>query len=425
MAYSDFYLKRDKKIPTLLGILIACFVGLFLLRLFTNTAVPSKAEKKVIRRVEIANVSSNQVAIYWQTDQKTIGWIMYGEKESELNKLAYDERDISQNKMQYINHYITLKSLNENKTYFFKIVNDNKLEDNKNIPFTFKTPQSVKDFKGRNPAYGKIIEANGTPLENAVILFSTSNSFSLATLTKATGEWLIPLNTVYDKGTYQLITPASNDKAIIEVLGENQTSKVITDLSKTSPLPQTIIIGQNFDFTSTDNVLSATSSRNVETPNKKIDIIYPKENALIPGYSPLIKGVAVPNSEIIITVHSNTVFSSRVKADNKGLWSLNLPSSLSPGDHTITIKTTDKEGNPVTVERKFIIAKDGEQVLGSATGEPTLTEPQETPTPTTQIYYTPTQSLTPTAPVSGGNINIPLVGALSFIIVGLGFMLVF
>ncbi len=424
MTYSDFYLKRDKKIPTLLGILIACFVGLFLLRLFTNKAVPSKAEKKVVRRLEIANISSNQATIYWQTNEKTVGWITYGVKENGLNTLAYDDRDISENKLLYLNHYITLKSLSENQTYFFRLVNDNKFEDNKNVPFSFKTAKSIKDFKGRNPAYGKIIEANGTPLENTVILFSTGNSFPLATLTKATGEWLIPLNTMYDKRTYQLITLASNDKVTIEVVGENQTSQVVTDLSKVSPLPQTIIMGQNFDFTRTDNVLSATSSRTIEAPNNEIDIVYPKENALIPGYSPLIKGVAIPNTEVIITVHSDTVFSSRVKTDYKGLWFLNLPSSLSPGEHIITIKTVDKEGNPVTVERKFTIAKNGEQVLGKATPEGTVT-PAEPTVVTATPYFTPTRALTLTPPVSGGNIKIPLVGALSFIVIGIGLMLVF
>lgn len=423
MVYSDFYLKRDAKIPTIVAILIACFIGLFFIRLFTRTALPSKAEKKTVRRIEISNVSSSQVTIYWQTDQKTVGWVIYGNTANGLNKLAYDERDISQNKQAYIHHYVVLKNLAENQTYFFKLVNGNRLEsDNKDIPFSFKTSKNITDVKGRNPAYGKVIEANGTPLENTIVLLQIGNSFPLVAVTKTTGEWLIPLNIVLDKNTYQLITSPVNEKVTIEVLGENKNSQVITDLSKVSPLPQTIIIGNNFNFTGGDSVLSATSSRSEEAPNRVIDIVYPKENALIPGYSPLIKGVAIPNTEVLITVHSDIVFSSRVKTDDKGLWSLNLPSSLSPGEHTITIKTVDKTGGEVTVERTFTIAKNGEQVLGSATAEPTLTE---SPTPTMQPYFTPIQSVTPKPPVSGGNIGIPLAGALSFIIVGVGLMLVF
>lgn len=425
MSYSDIYLKKNAKIPTLLGILIACFIGLFFLRLFTQTVIPSKAAKKTVRRVEITNLSSNQVTIYWQTDQKTIGWIIYGENENGLNMLGYDERNITQDKIPYIHHYVTLKNLNENKAYFFKLVNNNKFEDNNNIPFTFKTPLSIKDFKSNEPAYGKIILSNGTPLENAVILLNVRNSFPLATLSKITGEWLIPLNTFYDKNTYQLISPLPNDKITIEFLSEDQKSQAITNFSKTSPLPGIVVMGKSYDFTAPDNVLGATTSNtNSESTTKEIDIAFPKENALIPGYNPLIKGVALPNAEILISVHSDTVFTSRIKADNKGLWSLNLPSSLSPGDHTITIQTVDKNGNPVTIVRKFIIAKNGEQVLGLATPEGTVTP--EVPTDTLiPLTSSPTAKLTSTPPVSGGNIYVSLAGSLSFIVIGIGLMLVF
>lgn len=416
MAYSDIYLKRDKKIPTLLAILIACFVGLFFIRLFTQTAVPSKAEKKTVKRLEITNISSNQTAIYWQTDRKTVGWLLYGDKENRVNIPVYDDRDLLQNKLGYMNHYVTVKHLKENQTYFFKLVNDNKLEDNGNLPFTFKTRENEKDFKGRNPAYGKVIQANGLPLENAVVILRVEKDSLFSSLSKSTGEWLIPLNG---------ITTSADEKVTIEIIGEQENSQVVTDLSNVSPLPQTIIIGKNFDFTSSNDVLSATSMTAPSSTNKEIDILYPRENALIPGYMPLIKGMAVPNSDVIITVQSSTILTSRVKADNKGLWSLNLPSSLSPGDHTITIKTLDRTGNQVTLQRKFFIAKNGEQVLGSATPEGTITESPETPTPTTGVYMSPTQPLTPTPPVSGNNITIPFAGAASLIIVGLGLMLVF
>lgn len=421
MAYSDFYLNKQAKIPTILALLIACFVGLLFIRLFTHSATPSKAEKKIVRRFEVANLTSNQVVVYWQTDQKAVGWVVYGKKENELNRVAYDDRDLPQNKLSSQNHYATLKNLDENQTYFFKLINDNKFESNDtNTSLSFKTTKNITGFKGIDPAYGKVIEANGAPAENSVVLLHIGNAFSLATLTKSTGEWLIPLNSLYDKNTYQFLTPKTNEKITIEVIGENQSSQIVADLLKVSPLPQTIILGKNFDFTSPENVLSATSTRTVDISNNEIDIVYPKEDALIPGYSPLIKGIALPGSEVFITVHSDKVFSSRVKADDKGLWSLILPSSLSPGDHTITIKTVDKDGNPVTVDRKFIIAKNGEQVLGSATPEATITE-MPSPTPTTQLYFTPT----PKPPVSGGSIGIPLVGAFSFIIVGVGLMLVF
>jgi len=426
MVYSQFYLKNQTKVPTVIAVLFVFLIGIFFIRLFTRSAIPSKAEKKIVRRIEVANISSNQAVVYWQTDQKDVGWVIYGNNPNTLSKLAYDERDLSSNKNAYPHHYVVLKDLSPNQTYFFKLISDNRIiANNGSATFSFKTMKNNTDFRNREPAYGKIIEANGGALENAIVLLRVGNSSPLAVLTKATGEWLIPLNALYDKDTYQQMTPGNKDKVIIEVFSNSKTSQVTTDLSKVSPLPQSVIIGTDFNFTVADNVLSATSSRTADASEREIDIIYPRENALIPGSTPLIKGVALPNRDVFITVHSDTVFSSRVKADSKGAWVLNLPSSLTSGDHTITIKTTDREGNTVTIERKFIIAKNGEQVLGEATAEPSITSPPDTPTPTTQVYFTPTKALTPKPPVSGGNISVPLVGAASFIIVGIGLLLVF
>lgn len=415
------YLKNQVKVPTIVGVLIACFVGLLILRFFSQAPHPSKAEKKILKRVEVTNVNPKQVALYWQTNEKVVGWVIYGQKSNQLNKTAYDERDLTTKKNPFIHHYVVLKNLDENQLYFFKLVGDNTLLSNNNeSSFSFKTPKDTANIKGKNPAYGKVINGNGTPLENGVVLINIGNTFPLSALTKPSGEWLIPLNMLFEKETYSPRTLGDKEQVRIEIVSEeNQASNVITDLSKVSPLPQTIVIGSNFNFSGSEDVLSTTTSRGGEKTTKEIDIVYPRENALIPGYSPLIKGVGLPNNEVFIEVHSDTVFSSKVKTDNKGVWRLNLPSNLSPGEHTITIKTKDKDGNLVTVERKFVIAKNGEQVLGTATPEATITSSPATPTPTKLPVYSPPP------PVSGGTITTSLIGGASLIILGLGLILVF
>ncbi|MBI3366042.1 fibronectin type III domain-containing protein [Candidatus Roizmanbacteria bacterium] len=423
MIYSQMYLKHQGKVPTIVGVLIACFVGLLMIRFFSQTPLPSKAEKKILKRVEVTNLSPNQVVLYWQTNEKVPGWVIYGMKSSQLDKIAYDERDLITKKQPFIHHYMVLKNLHEDQLYFFKLVGDNTLLSNNNeSSFSFKTPKNIANSKGKNPAYGKVIKSNGTPLVNGVVLVSIGNTFPLSALTKPFGEWLIPLNMLFEKETYLTRTLGDKEQLRIEILSEeNQVSNIITDLSKVSPLPQTIVIGSNFNFVGSENVLSATTFRETEKTTKEIDIVYPRENALIPGYSPLIKGVGLPDNEVLIEVHSDTVFSSKVKTDDKGVWKLNLPSNLSPGEHTITIKTRDKDGNLITVERKFVIAKNGEQVLGTATPEATITLPLATLTPTKLPIY----SLTPKPPVSGGTITTPFIGGTSLIILGLGLILVF
>ncbi len=423
MIYSQMYLKNQRKVPTIVAVLIACFVGLLILRFFSQAPIPSKAEKKILKRVEVTNVSPNQVVLYWQTNEKVAGWVIYGQKSNQLNKIAYDERDLTTKKNPFVHHYVVLKNLNEDQLYFFRLVGDDTLLSNNNeSSFSFKTPKNIANVKGKNPAYGKIINSNGTPLENGVVLISIGNTFPLSAITKPSGEWLIPLNMLIEKETYLTRTLGDKEQVRIEVVSEeNQISNVITDLSKISPLPQTIVIGSNFNFGGSEDVLSATMSRGGEKTTKEIDIVYPRENALIPGYSPLIKGVGLPNSEVFIEIHSDTVFSSKVKADDKGVWKLNLPSNLSPGKHIITIKTKDKDGNLITLERKFVIAKNGEQVLGTATPEATITTALASPTPTKLPVYSPT----PKPPVSGGTITTSLIGGTSLIILGIGLILVF
>ncbi len=421
MSYSQFYFKNQTKVPTVIAVFIVCFIGLFFIRLFSKTAIPSKADKKNLKRIEITNITPKQVVLYWQTDEKVTGWVIYGNKANQLNKIAYDERDLATSKNAFIHHYVVLKNLDENQQYFFKLVTNEKLlSNNAQDSFTFKTPKNITDFKGKNPAYGKVISGNGAPLENAIVFMTIGNTFSLSALTKLSGEWLIPINTLFEKETYAARTPGDKEKIRIEIISEeNQTSVVNTDLSIVSPLPQSIVIGNDFDFSDAEEVLSSMTSREPEVSTKTVDIIYPKENALIPGYSPLIKGVSLPNEEVMIEVHSETSFSSKVRADEKGVWKLNLPSNLAPGEHTIIIRAKDNTGNFVMVERKFTIAKGGEQVLGNATPAGTITPTKSvlTPTPTTIITSTP--------PVSGGNITSSLISGASLIIMGIGLLLVF
>ena len=79
---------------------------------------------------------------------------------------------------------------------------------------------------------------------------------------------------------------------------------------------------------------------------------------------------------------------------------------MSAGTYIASVTSKDERGGKVTVQRNFTIAKSGEQVLGVATGEPTLvptativptvvpTSSQTTVTPTVALSITPSPTLT-------------------------------
>jgi hypothetical protein len=122
------------------------------------------------------------------------------------------------------------------------------------------------------------------------------------------------------------------------------------------------------------------------------------------------------------------------------------PVALPFGRYTILVTIQNSAGATTVVRRVFSIIKGGEQVLGDATGSPTLIPTVVVPTyssptsvPITTILPTtvPTEMAYPTTlvptrfvptappPVSGGGISSYLFGSLLFIVIGAGLVLAF
>jgi len=430
MIYSDLYTGQKQKIPTVLGVLLIIFIIVFFFSLTNQSAMPSKANQVGIKRIEVTNLNPIQANIYWQTQEKETGWIIFGESKEKLTNIAFDDRDVEEKKGSYLNHYITLKNLKPGSVYFYAIISSNKkIIRPDGSYFTFKTPISSSNLTKLNPANGKVLQSNLLPLANAIVLITVNEETApLSTLTKESGEWLIPLNSFFDKNSQQEKTFSGKEQVKVEVLSEDgRISTVINNLEGLSSNSETLIIGKNYNFLQSDNVLSATTNFSDESKTQLIQIIYPQEGALIPGRRPLIKGVALPSAQISITINSDKTYSASITADKAGNWSYLIPESLDLGDHTITIKTKNIDGKELTLVRRFkIVANDGLEgkVLGTATGEPTITSQ---PTPTTYTYNRPTMVVSPTAapPVSGIFEIFPIIGAISLIIVGGGILLAF
>jgi len=433
MIYSDFYFKEKVKIPTFLGIFVI-FLSIFLFFSFLNgSATSSRASKLNLKRVEIVNLKPIQTNIFWQTTEKETGWVIYGEEENRLDKITYDERDTFENKGKYYNHYVTLRDLKPGKKHYFAIVSSEKkiIKDGDKY-FNFITPETLSNLTKLNPASGKILKANLSPLSDGfVILTVNKDTFPLVTTIK-NGEWLISLNSFIDKNTFTEKSFTGKEKAMVEIINEdNQKTTIINTLDGLSQKTETVIIGKDYNFLE-DNVLSATDYFNNNQEKNKIEIVYPQENSLIPGRRPLIKGFAIPNSTIYITINSKKTFSAFVNVDKNGNWNYLIPEDLEIGDHIITIKTKNEKGEEISLTRKFKIIGNSNfegKVLGTASGEPTITiyRPTYSPTPSSVINYITKIPITisPSLPKSGVSEFIPFFGGLSLTILGIGILLVF
>lgn len=408
MVYSKYFLSQDRRIPTPVMILVVTGVIILLARIFSASPLPSKAAKKIVRQLTIVNLNQNQAGIFWKTDSAEAGWVIYGEQPMLLQGVALDDRDVSSKRGLFLNHFVTLKNLKPETAYFYKIISgDGLVEKADRKPYGFKTPSFTSSSPQLSPAYGKVIRPNGTPLDNAAIMLQISNAQPLFTFSKTTGEWLIPLNYIVDQTNRILSTFDLKEKVTINIYSEEKNSSTIeTNLANINPLPQTVIMGNNYDFTVQDSVLSASTGQKAKQ-KEYFSIFFPKESAVIPDRSPLIKGTALPNSEVVISFSSDNASLYRAIADKEGVWKLLNIGRLSEGQQKMKVSAKNREGGTVSLERNFFIAKSGEQVLAAATGEATPTRtstniPSSTPT----RFVTPTSGPSPTPELSSTNIPI-------------------
>lgn len=435
MIYSEIYFKQKQKISSLVILLTFLLTLTFFLSIFYKHAIPSKASKINIKRVEITNLSPIQTTIFWQTNEKQQCWLIYGEEKNKLDKIVFDDRDIKEQKKKYFNHYSTLRNLKSGKTYYFSIICDNKkIIKPDGQYFSFKTPETINNLTKLNPISGKVLNENLLPLSEGIILLSINNKelFPLSYALKNSGEWLITLNSFYNKNDFLEKNLTENEIATIEIFTEdNKKTTIIGSLKKLSEKNQVIIIGKNYNLLEDEsNVLSASDFNDIN--KNKIDIIYPKENSLIPGKRPLIKGIALSHSFISLNIKSDKKnYSINLKADKNGNWLYSLPEDLDLGKYQIIFLTKDEKGKDINIIRNFTItgndAFEG-KVLGTASQESEIKPTYNLPslTPTEKIIYTsPTLILSKKPPVSGNTDFLSIIASLSFILAGIGILFIF
>ncbi len=399
MLYTDLYTKKNKKLPLLIAVVV-CLLGVATFwKLFTPKNTITSLNPG-LTSVEITNVFQNQTTIIWKTDRSDKGWLLYGEFEVDMDSVAYDDRDSVAMQKKYLYHVTTLKDLKPDTRYFFKLTNGKEYyEQNRRSLFTFKTTGKIGQSATTQPAYGKLVDKKSSPVGGAIVILAGSDLYPLSTLTKPSGEWLIPLNFTISKKTNKLKTLTQNDDVVIYFFAQDgKTSKATAKLRHLSPLEKSLVIGESVTLSS-----ASTSKPTVDASDKGQDvvtIIYPKKNAVIAVGKPLIKGTAPSGKKVEITLSNRTTSKSyTVIANSDGLWSLGLSKNLGPSEYKVAARLVDTDANSPLITRVFNVAKGGTSVLGDSTPSATLT-PTLTPSPTTTPTATPSGTLTPTITIS-------------------------
>ncbi len=438
--YSDLYLKQHSR-PSQMLVVLAMIVTVSAIGYyFLSSSTPTRASKQVVKEHQQVNIFPKQVGIFWEVTTNDEGWIIYGENPSNLNQISLDERDIGERqKRKY--HYVILKNLLPDTTYYYRIISNNELVSAEgNEPFSIRTIADSTASSSMSPAYGKIVSQSGDPLIHNFVLINVNNAYPLLALTKNTGEWLIPMQYIIST-TDQRSIPVSEDTIVnIRAFNESQQSVIKATLSQTHPIPQTIVMGNNYTFLE-KQVLSATSKNQVDT-SYRVELQYPKNGAVIPGNTPLIKGKGIPGKEVSIQINARPAFSGKTKVDKEGNWTVTVQKTILPGTYTLSMTTQDNRNRSVEIKRNFTLIKSGEQVLSESTGSATITPSVTTrpsgtgtvtpsptliaqiPTPTDDVTTTDlSPTLTPAPPVSGISVIPFMFAGIGLLLLGAGLVL--
>ncbi len=396
----------DKRIPTLLGILLITIgVGLTSFLVNKGVIVVGQASPSTNpQNVRITNITDNSFTVSYNTEGEVIGSLNYG-KDQNLGQTALDDRD--QQAGSLINHRIhsvTVRSLSPVTKYFFSITSGQDKFLNNGVPFEAITGSVVTSSPSeQRPIVGKVIMPNGQAPDEAIVYITTDNSQVISSLIKSDGSYLIPLNSVRTKDLASYLPFPTTSILKMLFFGDGLSSNVSLSISQINPVP-TVTLSQHYDFaTGTEPI--ASSSAQIETlPSSSPavssgnlpKIITPKENQSFSDQQPIFTGTGKPNENVSIEIHSDAQIQTQVKTDANGNWSYRPNAPLSPGQHTISITTKDINGVLRTITQTFTVYAAGSQVNPVANPPTATPTPLATPTPSPSPTATPTLTPSPT-----------------------------
>jgi len=406
MFYSQLYFKKKLKIHFLLYVFTFIFFIISLFVFFVKKPKTTIILQNKLVNFEIVNLSSQQAGVYWETKDKEVTWVTLYTKDNRFVERVYEDTNEDEKNNLRNQHYVYLSQLKPNSTYIVSVENKKgKYVALNNTEYSFITPSILTRPVFMNPLYGKIIKLNGDPSIGSFVLVYIEDAFPLFTVTKSSGEWLIPLSSLVSKKTGEFFD-INNKMKVSAVFFDNEKKTTINlPLEQFYLLSQSISLGKVIDFSKNGSVLSATDTLSpTDKTVQEISILYPRENAFIPAQKPLIKGKGIVNNDIYAYINSKPQYSFRTKVNSEGFWIISPKESLQPGNYVLSLNTKDEKGNRVNLMRHFIIFKSGEQVLGTATAEPTIVQPLVSPTVIASITVSPTvvpsQIVSPMAPIS-------------------------
>ena len=399
----------NKRIPTILGVgLVVLGIVLTTIIVRVQTSFESNASNsEEPQNVKITNLSDNSFSITYQTDTATTGSVSYGNSKQLGNTQleALDPKNI---------HSVTVEKLSPLTKYYLVIISGQNTFLNNSSPFEISTGPSISSPSALETLKGKVVLPDGKVPSEAIVYLSAYNSQLLSTTVAKNGEFNFSLNTFRTNDLSSYFEFNEDTTLKLEALSNSLKSTVSFSLNQTNSIP-TITLSNDYDFTkdyaptASNSAQSGFPSTTAKSENLKPQILTPKKDQSFTDQKPQFRGISLPNEDVEIIIHSPENIQSLVTADSNGNWAYRPPVNLSPGVHTITIKTRDSSGILTTIMQSFTVFAQGSQVSESATPSAT---PTQKITPVSAFTLTPmplpSPTIIPTPPPTGG--PTPIIG---------------
>ena len=212
------YLKTNWKNSLILVLLfVGVTLGVYLVgkqtKIFTSAALP-----RTPQNVIISNITDNSFTLSWVTQESTFGYVAYGKSEP-LDNISLDDRD-KNNSQKRFTHFITIKNLDPDTEYLFKLGSDDKVYSNGPSPYKYKTLKEASNQKfASQKVFGSVKTSADNREDNAIVYVRYLNNLASG-VTNPDGTYSVELNISRNKEQTEYINVKDHDE--LKMLGTSR-----------------------------------------------------------------------------------------------------------------------------------------------------------------------------------------------------------
>lgn len=395
----------DIRIPTLFALLLAAgsiFVTGFFLQ--QRTSFTGKASQEAgPANIIVTDITDTSFTVAFTTISPAASGIKVSGP-SLPGSVFY----ASTSQEEYVTHRITVPNLSPQTEYSFEIITQGKTLLDNGHPYIVKTGTSFEEEPSPYIINGTIITPDGENASNVLVTLSSEGTQALSTITDQDGKFSFDIGKIKSPDLSQYATLTKSTVFILNAYYRDLSSRVQIQNRNISDIPP-ITLSQNYDFGQADEepiIATSESQFNFPIPSKtysSFTVSFPSENQSLIDNKPVIRGTALPRSEVQLTI--NGQLSQSVLVNSSGIWQFRPQEELPQGENTVLVNAKDSLGIKRTITRVFSVFPSGSQVIQSASPSASLTptvtvtstpSPTSAPTVTTTITPSPSASITQT-----------------------------